>query len=44
MAVRLRLSLLKTYNTERHAAALENLDVTSATMRFLVPQDAEQLR
>jgi 3-(3-hydroxy-phenyl)propionate hydroxylase len=37
-------ALVETYNTERHAAALENLDVTSATMRFLVPQDAEQLR
>ncbi|MFG2000292.1 FAD-dependent monooxygenase [Spirillospora sp. NPDC048911] len=30
--------LLETYHTERHAAALENLDVTAATMRFLVPQ------
>ncbi|MDT0331829.1 FAD-dependent monooxygenase [Nocardiopsis lambiniae] len=30
---------LETYHTERHAAALENADVTSATMRFLVPQD-----
>jgi 3-(3-hydroxy-phenyl)propionate hydroxylase len=37
-------ALVETYDTERHAAALENLDVTSATMRFLVPQDAEQLR
>lgn len=35
-------ALLDTYNDERHAAALENLDVTSATMRFLVPQDDEQ--
>ncbi|TDO30992.1 pentachlorophenol monooxygenase/3-(3-hydroxy-phenyl)propionate hydroxylase [Kribbella sp. VKM Ac-2527] len=32
-------SLLDTYHDERHAAALENLDVTSATMRFLVPPD-----
>ncbi|WP_017580453.1 FAD-dependent monooxygenase [Nocardiopsis valliformis] len=31
--------LLESYHTERHAAALENADVTSATMRFLVPQD-----
>jgi 3-(3-hydroxy-phenyl)propionate hydroxylase len=36
-------SLLESYHVERHAAALENLDVTSATMRFLVPQtDAER--
>ncbi|TCO48901.1 FAD-dependent monooxygenase [Actinocrispum wychmicini] len=34
--------LLETYNDERHAAAVENLEVTSATMRFLVPQDDEQ--
>ncbi len=35
--------LLDSYHAERHAAALENLDVTSATMRFLVPQsDAER--
>ena len=32
-------SLLESYHDERHAAALENLDVTTATMRFLVPQD-----
>jgi pentachlorophenol monooxygenase/3-(3-hydroxy-phenyl)propionate hydroxylase len=31
-------SLLDSYQTERHAAALENLDVTGATMRFLAPQ------
>jgi pentachlorophenol monooxygenase/3-(3-hydroxy-phenyl)propionate hydroxylase len=31
--------LLDTYETERHAAALENADVTGATMRFLVPHD-----
>jgi len=30
-------SLLDSYHDERHAAALENLDVTGATMRFLVP-------
>jgi 3-(3-hydroxy-phenyl)propionate hydroxylase len=30
-------ALLDTYHAERHAAAVENLDVTSATMRFLVP-------
>ncbi|WP_433158756.1 FAD-dependent monooxygenase [Kribbella sp. CA-247076] len=33
--------LLETYHVERHAAALENLAVTSATMRFLVPPDEE---
>ncbi|MFI0349482.1 FAD-dependent monooxygenase [Actinomadura sp. 9N407] len=33
--------LLETYHLERHAAALENLDVTAATMRFLVPQGEE---
>jgi 3-(3-hydroxy-phenyl)propionate hydroxylase len=37
-------SLVESYHDERHAAALENLAVTSATMRFLVPQDAQQLR
>ncbi|WP_298381576.1 FAD-dependent monooxygenase [Ferrimicrobium sp.] len=30
--------LLDSYEVERRAAALENLEVTSATMRFLVPQ------
>lgn len=30
-------SLLDSYHDERHAAALENLAITSATMRFLVP-------
>jgi pentachlorophenol monooxygenase/3-(3-hydroxy-phenyl)propionate hydroxylase len=35
--------LLDSYHDERHAAALENLDVTNTTMRFLVPQsDAER--
>ncbi|TDD26934.1 pentachlorophenol monooxygenase [Kribbella turkmenica] len=34
--------LLESYHVERHAAALENLAVTSATMRFLVPPDEEQ--
>lgn len=34
--------LLASYATERWAAAQENLRVTSATMRFLVPQDAVQ--
>jgi len=33
--------LLATYHDERHAAAQENLAVTTATMNFLVPQDAE---
>ena len=31
--------LLDSYAVERHAAAVENLDVTGATMRFLVPAD-----
>jgi pentachlorophenol monooxygenase/3-(3-hydroxy-phenyl)propionate hydroxylase len=30
-------ALLDSYHAERHAAAVENLDVTGATMRFLVP-------
>ncbi|WP_433274811.1 FAD-dependent monooxygenase [Pseudonocardia xinjiangensis] len=34
--------LLESYHDERHAAARENLAVTSATMDFLVPQTAEQ--
>lgn len=32
--------LLESYHDERHAAARENLAITSATMDFLVPQDA----
>ncbi|WP_174547030.1 FAD-dependent monooxygenase, partial [Nocardiopsis dassonvillei] len=36
--------LLESYHAERHAAALENADVTSATMRFLVPRDEEEHR
>jgi len=36
--------LLESYNAERLAAALENLDVTSATMRFLAPQTDEARR
>ncbi len=32
-------SLLASYHDERHAAALENLAITAATMRFLVPRD-----
>jgi len=35
-------ALLATYHDERHAAAVENLAVTGATMRFLVPQDEQQ--
>jgi 3-(3-hydroxy-phenyl)propionate hydroxylase len=31
--------LLESYHDERHAAARENLEVTGATMRFLVPHD-----
>lgn len=34
--------LLESYHHERHAAARENLEVTTATMDFLVPQDAAQ--
>lgn len=37
-------SLLDSYHDERHAAAAENIAVTSATMRFLVPQDEAQWR
>jgi pentachlorophenol monooxygenase/3-(3-hydroxy-phenyl)propionate hydroxylase len=32
--------LLESYHVERHAAARENLEVTTATMDFLVPQSA----
>ncbi|GCD88646.1 FAD-dependent monooxygenase [Nocardioides sp. LS1] len=35
-------SLLDSYDTERLAAAHENLEVTSNTMRFLVPQDESE--
>jgi pentachlorophenol monooxygenase/3-(3-hydroxy-phenyl)propionate hydroxylase len=34
--------LLDTYHHERRAAALENLRVTDATMRFLVPQSEDE--
>jgi pentachlorophenol monooxygenase/3-(3-hydroxy-phenyl)propionate hydroxylase len=34
--------LLGSYHDERHAAALENLAVTTATMDFLVPRDEQQ--
>ncbi|SFK52363.1 FAD-dependent monooxygenase [Geodermatophilus ruber] len=37
-------SLLSSYHAERHAAALENLAVTGATMRFLVPRDEDEAR
>ncbi|HVV13006.1 FAD-dependent monooxygenase [Amycolatopsis sp.] len=36
--------LLETYHEERHAAAQENIEVTTATMDFLVPQNEEQHR
>jgi pentachlorophenol monooxygenase/3-(3-hydroxy-phenyl)propionate hydroxylase len=36
--------LLASYHDERHAAAAENLAVTDATMRFLVPQSAAEWR
>lgn len=35
-------ALLASYHDERHAAARENVEVTGATMRFLVPQDETQ--
>jgi 3-(3-hydroxy-phenyl)propionate hydroxylase len=37
-------SLLDSYHDERHAAALENIEVTGATMRFLVPGSQEETR
>jgi pentachlorophenol monooxygenase/3-(3-hydroxy-phenyl)propionate hydroxylase len=36
--------LLASYEQERLAAALENIEVTSATMDFLVPQDEQALQ
>ncbi|GGG48769.1 oxidoreductase [Kocuria dechangensis] len=36
-------ALLESYDVERRAAAIENLEVTEATMDFLVPQNEEQL-
>ena len=35
-------ALLQTYDTERMAAAAENLEISETTMRFLVPQHAEE--
>ncbi|MFI7483817.1 FAD-dependent monooxygenase [Kocuria sp. M1R5S2] len=35
-------ALLESYDVERRAAAIENLEVTEATMDFLVPQNEEQ--
>jgi 3-(3-hydroxy-phenyl)propionate hydroxylase len=35
-------TLLDSYHAERHAAAVENLEVTTATMNFLVPHDEAQ--
>ncbi|MFC5182620.1 FAD-dependent monooxygenase [Actinomadura harenae] len=35
-------SILDTYDIERRAAALENLDVTATTMRFLAPSTAAE--
>jgi 3-(3-hydroxy-phenyl)propionate hydroxylase len=35
-------SLLDSYNTERHAAAAENLAVTSRTARFMAPRSAAE--
>ena len=37
-------SLLDSYHDERHAAALENIEVTTATMRFLVPGTEAEAR
>ncbi|QJY45846.1 FAD-dependent monooxygenase [Pseudonocardia broussonetiae] len=37
-------ALLDSYHDERHAAALENIAVTTATMDFLVPPDEERAR
>jgi 3-(3-hydroxy-phenyl)propionate hydroxylase len=37
-------ALLDSYHAERHAAARENLEVTSATMRFLVPGTESERR
>jgi len=37
-------ALLDSYHAERHAAAQENLEVTTATMDFLVPPDAGRTR
>ncbi len=36
--------ILDSYESERHGAALENLEVTGATMDFLVPHGPEALR
>jgi 3-(3-hydroxy-phenyl)propionate hydroxylase len=36
--------LLESYHTERHAAARENLEVTTRTMDFLVPRDPQAAR
>lgn len=35
-------TLLESYHDERHAAAQENIEVTTATMDFLVPQNRQQ--
>ncbi|MDN5749837.1 MAG: FAD-dependent monooxygenase, partial [Pseudonocardia sp.] len=37
-------ALLESYHDERHAAARENLAVTTATMDFLVPPDPQRAR
>jgi 2-polyprenyl-6-methoxyphenol hydroxylase-like FAD-dependent oxidoreductase len=37
-------SLLESYHSERHAAALENIEVTTATMRFLIPRSKSEAR
>lgn len=36
--------LLESYHSERHGAAQENIDVTTATMRFLVPRNEDEAR
>jgi 3-(3-hydroxy-phenyl)propionate hydroxylase len=37
-------ALLESYQAERHAAAVENLEVTSRTTRFLAPRNAAERR
>ncbi|GAA1022398.1 oxidoreductase [Acrocarpospora pleiomorpha] len=37
-------ALLESYHDERHAAAQENIAITTATMDFLVPPDEERAR
>ncbi|GAA3537459.1 FAD-dependent oxidoreductase [Nonomuraea rosea] len=34
--------LLESYHAERHAAAVENMEITAATMRFIAPRTVEE--